>query len=74
MQPASASCGKEETTGVVFDEDAEEEGKCDEDVVVQESRIENEKLKKIMISPGKVDAVSVEVQREVTDTGSSSSE
>lgn len=72
MQPASASFGKE-TTGV-SDEDAEGEGKCEKDVVVQESRKENEKLKKIMLSPDQVDAVSGEVQRGATDTGSSSSE
>lgn len=69
MQPASASYGKE-TTSVVSDED-EEDGRCDEDVAGQESRTEYEKL---MISPGQVDAVSVEVQQGMADTGATSSE
>lgn len=69
MQAASAFCG-EETSGVVSDEDEEGGGKCDD----QETRSEDEKLKMIMISPGQVDAVNVEVQRGEADTGSSSSE
>ncbi|XP_026196913.1 A-kinase anchor protein 7 isoform X2 [Anabas testudineus] len=67
MQAASAFCG-EETSGVVSDEDEEGGGKCDD----QETRSEDEKLKMIMISPGQVDAVNVEVQRGEADTGSSS--
>ncbi|XP_022626217.1 A-kinase anchor protein 7 isoform X3 [Seriola dumerili] len=63
MQPASISYGKE-TVAIASDDD--DEG--GEDVAGQESRLEDEELVKIIMTPGQVDAVSMEIQQGATDT------
>ncbi|GAA6224371.1 A-kinase anchor protein 7-like [Lates japonicus] len=67
MQPASISYGKE-TTAVSSDGDEDEGGDGGEGVVGQEGGTEE---LKIMMSPGQVDAVSMEVQQGAADNGAS---
>ncbi|XP_023285808.1 A-kinase anchoring protein 7 isoform X1 [Seriola lalandi dorsalis] len=63
MQPASISYGKE-TIAIASDDD--DEG--GEDVAGQESRLEDGELVKIIMTPGQVDAVSMEIQQGAADT------
>lgn len=64
MQAASICYGKE-TTVVALDDDDDEDD--DEGVVGQNSRDENEDLKKTVVIPDQVQAVSMEVQQDETD-------
>ncbi|XP_040920809.1 A-kinase anchor protein 7-like [Toxotes jaculatrix] len=67
MQPISISYGKD-TTRIASDSEEGGEGK---DVVEQERGIEGEGLKKKMMTPGQVDAVSMEVHQGAADAGAS---
>ncbi|XP_067427864.1 A-kinase anchor protein 7-like isoform X2 [Thunnus thynnus] len=72
MQPASISYDKETTAVATDDDDDDDEGGGgNEDVVGQERGVEVEELKRVMMTPDQVDAVSMEVQPEVQDPGSS---
>lgn len=68
MQAASISYGKE-TSAVALDDGDDDDD--DEGVVGQESRTENEGLKKTVVIPDQVQAVGMEVQQGETDTGAS---
>ncbi|XP_039980682.1 A-kinase anchor protein 7-like isoform X2 [Xiphias gladius] len=72
MQPVSISCGKE-TSAITSDDDDDDEGGGGggEGVVGQESGIEDEELKRMTMTPGQVDAVSMEVRQGAADTGAS---
>lgn len=64
MQTASVSY---ETTAIASD-GGDDEGGESECVAGQKSGIEEEELVKITMSPVQVDAVSMEIQQEVTDS------
>ncbi|KAG7220791.1 hypothetical protein INR49_032034 [Caranx melampygus] len=64
MQPASVSY---ETTAIASDGDDDEGGES-EGVAGQKSEIEEEEIVKITMRPVQVDAVSMEIQQEVTDS------
>ncbi|XP_071335045.1 A-kinase anchor protein 7-like isoform X2 [Trachinotus anak] len=68
MQPASISYGKD-TTAIASDVDDDDEGCEGEGVAGQESGVEDEELMKIIMTPGQVDAVSMEIQQGAADTG-----
>lgn len=76
MQAASVSCGKEITAVASHEGDGggggeeEEEEEVGEGVFGQESRREDEELKK-ETTPGQVHGVSMEVQPRETDAGAS---
>lgn len=72
MQAATVSYRKETTAVALADEeDDDEEDGGGEGVTGQESRTEDEELKKRVVIPGQVHAVSMEVQQDETDTGAS---
>lgn len=66
MQAVNISYGKE-TIAAASDEDDDEGG--GEGAGGQDSGSIDEKLKKMMVIPGQVNAVSMEVQQDVNDTG-----